>query len=72
MLPAQFTVAENSDYTSAKVASARVTLMLNLRSVVKNLPTLAQSIDGGQSKLLHFLQRVCKSVLSFNHSLILS
>lgn len=54
----QFTVAESSDYTSAKVASARVTLMLNLRSVVKNLPALAKSIEGGQSRLLHFLHKV--------------
>ncbi|KAK7688084.1 hypothetical protein QCA50_008454 [Cerrena zonata] len=57
-LIASFTVAESSDYTSAKVASARVTLMLNLRSVVKNLPALAKSIEGGQSRLLHFLHKL--------------
>ena len=32
--------------------------MLNLRSVVKNLPALAKSIEGAQSRLLHFLNKV--------------
>ncbi|CAL1697007.1 unnamed protein product [Somion occarium] len=51
-----FTVAENSDFASAKVASARVTLMLNLRSIVKNLPLVANALEGSHSQLLQIVK----------------
>ncbi|CAL1696962.1 unnamed protein product [Somion occarium] len=53
---ATFTVAENYDFASAKVASARVTLMLRLRSIVKNLPLVANALEGSRLQLLQIVK----------------
>ena len=41
---------------TAKVASARVAQMLNLRGVVKNIPLLAKALAGCRSHLLQIVK----------------
>lgn len=41
--------------STAKPAAARVTQMLNLRNVVKNIPLLAKAMEGSRSQLLRVI-----------------
>lgn len=43
---------------SAKLASARVTQILNLRNVVRNLPLLQKALAGSRSQLLNIVHDV--------------
>jgi DNA mismatch repair protein MSH4 len=43
---------------TAKAASARVSQMLNLRSVVRNLPSLQKALTGCHSQLLRIIHNV--------------
>jgi len=44
--------------TSAKPASQRVAQILNLRSIVKNLPQLRKTLEGSRSQLLRIVHDV--------------
>lgn len=51
---------------TAKSASARVSQMLNLRNVVRNLPLLQKALEGSRSQLLRIIHDVgAYSVLCF-------
>ena len=46
------------------MASARVSQMLNLRSVVNSMPLLAKALDGSRSQLLRIIREVRERSLS--------
>ncbi|KIP02571.1 hypothetical protein PHLGIDRAFT_26530 [Phlebiopsis gigantea 11061_1 CR5-6] len=48
--------SEARDFNTAKMAAARVSQMLNLRSIVKNMPLLARALTGSRSQLLQIIQ----------------
>ncbi len=50
--------SEARESSTAKIASARVAQMLNLRSVVKNIPLLAKALTGCRSQLLQIVRDV--------------
>ncbi|THH23175.1 hypothetical protein EUX98_g8002 [Antrodiella citrinella] len=54
-LIASLAASEATEASSAKAASARVAQMLNLRSVVKNLPMLAKALAGSKSLILQMI-----------------
>ncbi|KAL4244476.1 DNA mismatch repair MutS family protein [Abortiporus biennis] len=49
---------ESSETTNSKIAATRVTQMLQLRSVVKNVPLLAKALDGSRSQLLQIIHEM--------------
>jgi DNA mismatch repair protein MSH4 len=61
----QLAASEARATNSAKTASVRVSQMLNLRSIVKNIPLLAKALEGSRSQLLHIIQVVRKHALFF-------
>lgn len=55
---------------TAKPASARVLQMLNLRSIVKNLPLLQKALSGSKSQLLQIIHSVRLLTLFFHFAKI--
>lgn len=54
----QLASSETKMMTSAKPASQRILQMLNLCSVVKNLPLLRKALEGSRSQLLQIVHDV--------------
>ncbi|KAF7373569.1 MutS 4 [Mycena sanguinolenta] len=50
--------SETKPTNSAKPAAARVSQMLDLRNVVRNLPALQKALEGSQSQLLKIIQEM--------------
>jgi hypothetical protein len=50
--------------STAKSASARVSQLLNLRNVVRNLPKLQEALSGCQSQLLRIIHNVCVHLIT--------
>ncbi|KAJ7270710.1 muts domain V-domain-containing protein [Mycena haematopus] len=50
--------SETKPTSSAKPAAARVSQMLDLRNVVRNLPTLQKALEGSQSQLLKIINEM--------------
>ncbi|KAI0089898.1 muts domain V-domain-containing protein [Irpex rosettiformis] len=50
--------SEARETSSAKTASSRVSQMLNLRDVVKNIPMLAKALQGSRSQLLQVIREM--------------
>jgi DNA mismatch repair protein MSH4 len=57
-LIASLAVSEVRITNSARPAAARVAQMLNLRSVVRNLPLLRKALDGSRALLLKEMHSV--------------
>ncbi|TCD71448.1 MutS protein msh4 [Steccherinum ochraceum] len=57
-LVASLATSDTAEASSSKVASTRVTQMLTLRSVMKNLPLLAKAIRGSRSYMLPCLEQM--------------
>ncbi|KIM81717.1 hypothetical protein PILCRDRAFT_97607 [Piloderma croceum F 1598] len=55
-LVASLAASEARATNTAKSASARVSQMLNLRNVVRNLPLLQKALEGSRSQLLQIIQ----------------
>ncbi|TBU46298.1 muts domain V-domain-containing protein [Dichomitus squalens] len=47
--------SEAREATNAKLASARIAQMLNLRNIVQSLPRLAKALEGSRSQLLQII-----------------
>ena len=54
----QLASSETRPTTTAKGASARVSQMLSLRNLVRNLPSLKRALSGSQSQLLQVVHEV--------------
>lgn len=54
----QLVSSEVREMSSAKLASARVAQMLNLRNVVETMPKLARALEGSRSQLLQIIGEV--------------
>jgi hypothetical protein len=50
--------SETKITSAAKPAAARVSQMLDLRNLVRNLPALQKGLEGSQSQLLRIIQEV--------------
>ncbi|KAK7055436.1 muts 4 [Favolaschia claudopus] len=57
-LIASLASSETKPTLAAKTAAARVSQMLDLRNVVKNLPTLQTALEGSQSQLLRIIHEM--------------
>lgn len=62
-LSAQLASSETKPSNIAKPAAARVSQMLDLRNVVRNLPALQKALEGSQSQLLRIIHEVCGASL---------
>ncbi|KAG8923711.1 MutS protein msh4 [Tulasnella sp. 418] len=49
------TTSESKPTSTTQVAAARVSRMLNLRNVIRSLPTLQQALQGSQCRLLNII-----------------
>lgn len=54
----QLAASEARVSNSAKSAAVRVSQMLNLRNIVRNLPLLQKALDGSRSHLLQIIHNV--------------
>ncbi|KAJ7756277.1 muts domain V-domain-containing protein [Mycena metata] len=57
-LIASLASSETKPSTTAKPAAARVSQMLDLRNVVRNLPALQKALEGSQSQLLRIIHEM--------------
>ena len=54
----QLALNESREASSARTASSRVTQMLNLKDVMRHLPTLQKALVGSKSELLKIICNV--------------
>jgi DNA mismatch repair protein MSH4 len=58
LTPMQLASNETREASSARTASSRVTQMLNLKDVMRHLPTLQKALVGSKSELLSIICNV--------------